>query len=475
MTTQLIEDRYTELHSAFQTIDQAHVFTFWPKLDGPSRQQLLDDLAQVNLDGLPACVELVTGATGTTVPSATIEAAEVVSRESVGDDIIQHGRDLLTAGKVAAFTVAGGQGTRLGFDGPKGAFRISPVKNKPLFRLFAESILGTDRTYGCRTQWYIMTSPANDQATRDFFRENTWFGLAEDQVSFFQQGVMPAFSRKGKILLDQQHRLALSPDGHGGSLLALATTGMLADMARRGIEQISYFQVDNPLVMCLDPVFIGLHAKRGADMSSKAVSKADDLERVGNFAMADGRQIVIEYSDLPDELAHAKNSDGSRRFDAGNIAIHMLSRAFVERLTVDHAAFALPWHLANKKVPYIDLDSGTRIEPDEPNATKLEAFVFDALPLANHPIILETSRLEEFSPVKNASGVDSVETARRDMNRRAARWLGAAGCEIPTTPEGEPDGTFEITGLAAVEPAQVRDRVSGRAAITPGIQFYMDA
>ncbi len=345
-------------------------------------------------------------------PASVIKPSEVDSAE------MARGRTLLSQGRVAALTVAGGQGTRLGFDGPKGAFPISPVRNKPLFQLFAESILATSRRCGAAVPWYIMTSPHNDTATRRFFAEHNYFGLPGDDVLFFHQGVVPAFDRRGKILLDWPHRIALSPDGHGGTLLALARSGMLADMARRGIEQISYFQVDNPLVYCVDPLFIGLHVSRQSEMSSKTVTKADDLERVGNFAVAGGKLTVIEYSDLPDTLARARNPDGSRTFDAANIAIHAISLAFVERLTANPASFALPWHIAHKKVPYTDLETGARIEPAEPNAIKLESFIFDALPLAERPLILETSRAEEFSPVKNATGMRSIATARRDMSRR---------------------------------------------------------
>jgi UDP-N-acetylglucosamine/UDP-N-acetylgalactosamine diphosphorylase len=319
-----------------------------------------------------------------------------------------------------------------------------------------------------------MTSPANDIATREFFQQRAYFGMKPEDVTFFQQGVMPAFDRNGKILLDDKHRLALAPDGHGGSLLALARTGMLADMAQRGIDYISYFQVDNPLVMCIDPVFVGLHAASGADMSSKALPKADDLERVGNFAMAGTKQVVIEYSDLPSELAHARNADGTRTFDAGSIAIHLLSRAFVQRLTADAASFALPWHTARKKVPYMDQATGRRVEPGEPNAVKLESFVFDALPLAENPVVMGTSREEEFSPVKNATGVDSVETARRDMSRRAARWLESAGFRVPRNSTGEPDGVFEISPLLAAEGEHLAQCGLRQRTFSRGAEHYLE-
>jgi len=461
------------LRAALEESGQGHLFTFWKELDDSARAQFAADLARLDLERLPSLMKLASSPAGQAPPHASMEPPRILRADDAGDEVRRRGESLIAAGKVAAFTVAGGQGTRLGFDGPKGAFRISPVRNKPLFQLFAEAILAGGRRFGRPVRWYIMTSPANNAATRSFFQEHAFFGLDRSQVMFFEQGVMPAFDRAGRILLEEKHRLALSPDGHGGSLLAMARRGVLADMARHGIECISYFQVDNPLVHCIDPVFIGLHDLNRSEMSSKVVPKADDLERVGNFVVVDGKLSVIEYSDFPEELARARNPDGSRRFDAGNIAIHVLSRRFVERLTSDASSFGLPWHRAEKKVPCVDPASGRRVQPDGPNGIKLESFIFDALPLAENPILYETSRQEEFSPVKNAAGVDSVETARRDMSRRAARWLEAAGVAVPRTPAGEPDGLFEISPLYALDVRELIARGKLSLSIRPGDRVYV--
>lgn len=467
------QPQYSTLKQAFDAVGQGHVFAFWNTLGSSQRAELLDDLASINIAQLPEASALAASGGSTNTPQK-LEPAPVQRMDALSPDIAIRGDELLRSGRIAAFTVAGGQGTRLGFDGPKGAFPISPVKNKPLFQLFAESIRATDHRYGCRTPWYIMTSPANDAETQSYFSKNNYFGLSPDRTLFFQQGVMPAFDRHGKILLDQPHRVALSPDGHGGSLLALARSGMLADMAQRGVQHLSYFQIDNPLVRCLDPLFLGLHDAGHSEMSSKTLPKADDMERVGNFCFADGHLTVIEYSDLPESVARLKNPDGSRRFDAANIAVHVLSRAFVERLTANQATFALPWHRAIKKVPFVDLQTHRRVEPAEPNAVKLEAFIFDALPLAKNPILLETSRAEEFSPVKNATGVDSVDTSRRDQSLRAARWLKSAGVSIPEKPGGEPNGLFEISPLYAMSAAELREKKPQTAPVAPGAQVYLE-
>ena len=407
-----LEHRYQAWTRQLNEHSQSHLLAFWPNLNSEQREQLLDDLERV---GFARCRPLIESHVRSlpTIASADLiepppimpvkpgsELAELYGRaRSVGEDAIR-------AGRVAAFTVAGGQGTRLGFDGPKGAFKISPVRHACLFQLFAEGLLGTQRRYGHRPRWYIMTSLSNHQETIDVFERNAYFGLVDDDVTFFQQGQMPAFLPDGRIALAEQHRLALSPDGHGGSLRALADSGALDDMRTRGIDTISYFQVDNPLTRIIDPLFIGLHRVTGSEMSSKVVRKAHGTERVGNFCLVDGRVQVIEYSDLPAQLALAKNEDGSRRFDAGSLAIHLLDRSFVQRLTAPDSTVNLPWHRAEKKVTTVD-DDGRPVVPDAPNAIKLEMFVFDAIPLAANPLVMYTERAEEFSPVKNADGDDS--------------------------------------------------------------------
>ncbi len=382
------------------------------------------------------------------------------------------GEALLKAGKIAAFLVAGGQGTRLGYDGPKGEYPVTPIHHKPLFQVFAEQLLAYSRDYGVTVPWYVMTSDVNDAPTRAFFDKYAFFGYPRQDVFFFQQGMMPAFSMDGKLLLGDKDSLALSPDGHGGSLRAIERSGALADMRRRGVEHLSYFQVDNPLVHVIDPLFLGLHAMTGSEMSSKTVPKAAALEKVGNFVIADGVLQVIEYSDLPEELAKQTNADGSLRFNNGSIAIHALSVAFVERLN-HGGSLKLPWHRAEKKVPYVD-ETGAAVKPDKPNAIKLEQFVFDAIPLAKNAIVYTTDRSEEFSPVKNAEGTDSPATCRRDQVRRAARWLKTADVNVPLGPDGEPSALIEISPLYAISADQLAQR-SPKPALAAGEATYLGA
>jgi UDP-N-acetylglucosamine/UDP-N-acetylgalactosamine diphosphorylase len=316
-----------------------------------------------------------------------------------------------------------------------------------------------------------MTSPANNEQTKAFFKANEYFDFPRDNVRFFVQGQMPSFSLDGKLMLADKRSLALSPDGHGGVLTALRKSGCLDELHQLGVEHLSYFQVDNPLVRCIDPLFIGLHAIRGSEMASKTISKADDKEKVGNFCMHNGKLNVIEYIDFPDELATAKNSDGSRRFDAGSIAIHVLDVNFAGRLT--EGEVELPFHRAEKKVPCIDPGTGEHISPEKPNAVKLEKFIFDALPLARYPVVLETGREEEFSPVKNLTGTDSVVTSRRDVIRRAARWLEEAGVVVPRKQDGEPDAVIEISPLLGGSAEELKENVSSDWRIAPGSFIYL--
>ena len=335
-----------------------------------------------------------------------------------------HGENLIKAGKIAAFTVAGGQGTRLGYDGPKGTLPVSPIKNKPLFQLFAEQIRGVSEKYETVIPWYIMCSPLNLEATISHFEENSYYGLAKEDIKFFAQGVMPATDFEGNLLLASEDSLALSPNGHGGSLKALIDSGSIKDMADREIQHVSYFQVDNPLVSTINPLFIGLHDLQKSDMSSRSLTKTGPFEKLGNFVSIGDRISIIEYSDLPEEKALEKDESGQIKYRAGSPAIHILRRDFIEQFA--SGEIKLPYHRAEKKVAHLN-DKGVLVIPEKPNAVKFETFVFDALPFAKNPLILEADRGEEFSPVKNMTGVDSLESSRADQIQKAKNWLLKAG------------------------------------------------
>lgn len=468
------------LRGRLSAIGQDQVLRFYDALDAAGKSQLESQLSALDLDALPGLVDgYVKNKPTVDLPSDIKpvkiypNAAHPGQEKDLYAKAEARGRELLKQGKVAAFLVAGGQGTRLGYDGPKGEYPVTPIKQKPLFQVFAEQLLAASREAGRAIPWYIMTSDVNDAPTRAFLQKHNYFGYDPKLVRLFPQGMMPAFDMAtGKMLLGAKDSLALSPDGHGGSLRALRTSGALADLQARGVEHLSYFQVDNPIVQIIDPLFIGLHDLTGSEMSSKTIGKAGPLEKVGNFCIGDGKTQVIEYSDLPEELARKTNADGSLVFNAGSIAIHALRVSFVDRLTAPGSDLKLIWHRAEKKVGHVN-EQGEPVKPDSPNAVKLEQFVFDAIPLAQNAIVYETRREEEFSPVKNAEGTDSPATSRRDQVRRNARWLEAAGVSIPKTEAGEPDCIIEISPLYAADAAQLKAKPLPFKTIERGQSIYL--
>jgi UDP-N-acetylglucosamine/UDP-N-acetylgalactosamine diphosphorylase len=491
---------YAQVRQRLEAVGQSHLLTFYNTLHSHDQDALLKQIDALDLEALPALVETyVKNKPHVALPDdpEAVQPAPYFPFDGKGWDRAAAkaaGEALIRTGKVAAFTVAGGQGSRLGFEGPKGCYPAGAVTGKTLFHIFAENLAGVQERYGVKgggVPWYIMTSPLNHQPTVAYFEEHSFFGLDKRNVMFFPQGVLPSFDMSGKVLLAGKGEVATNPDGHGGSIRALHVNGALADMKRRGVEQISYFQVDNPIVRAIDPVFLGLHVGAGspsahaegalsprggggssAEMSSKMIKKAGPDEKVGVFCQVSGKVQVIEYSDLPKAWQEQKLEDGSLRFIAGSIAIHIMSVEFVQRLATD-PDFALPYHRAEKKIPHVDLKTGEVVAPQKINGVKLERFVFDALPLCRNSIVYETDRVEEFAPIKNASGVDSVESSKQIQTLRAARWLESAGVKVPRK-DGAPDCVLEIsarTATSAEELAARRDSLP--RSIEPGARVAL--
>lgn len=459
-------------------IGQKHLVQWYNELKAGQQQNLLGQIEKLDFGKIPAWIEqYVKGDGSLKVPEqfepapAYPAAPKDTEQADKYQKASQLGEDLIRQGKVAGFVVAGGQGTRLGFDGPKGNYPISPVRKKTLFQIFAENLLATGAKYGVTIPFYIMTSPLNYEATVSIFESAGYYGMKKANVIIFQQGTLPNFGFDGRILMADKDEIATSPDGHGGSLKALYVSGALDDMKRRGVEYLSYWQVDNPMVKLIDPLFIGLHVMDGAEMSSKALKKAEPLEKVGNFCLVDGKITVIEYSDLPDEAALRKNPDGSLAFEMGSIGIHLISTDFIERLNAG-GDFLLPIHKAVKKIPHID-EQGKPVKPEKPNGVKLETFVFDALPLASNSIVLETLRQEEFAPVKNATGTDSAEVTHAMMIERAAKWLESAGVTVPRKADGAADCVLEIAPSFALTADDLTSKKDQIGPIRAGQTVYL--
>ncbi len=438
--------------AAFQQAGQGHVFAHFEHLSPVEQSELLADAGEIDLAEVAELNRTLvqkSGSVGLDLSDLLPASYEAFPRNG-GDAAAwaaakADGEAALRAGRVAAFVVAGGQGTRLGYDGPKGTYPVTPVLKKTLFQVFAEKIRAAGDRYGRPLHWFIMTSHINHAATEAFFRQHGFFGLSENTVHFFRQGRMPAVGFDGKILLEAKHRIAMSPDGHGGSLRALQRSGALDLMQREGIDILSYFQVDNPLVRFIDPAFVGWHLRTRSEMSSKMVPKAYAGEKVGHFCAQRGRTVVIEYSDLPKERQEEVDPvTGRLRFIAGSVAIHLLDREFIRRMAT--GADALPFHRADKKIPCLDAN-GNVVKPEKPNGVKFELFVFDALPFAANPVVIEADRADDFSPVKNAEGIDSPKTCAEDQVRQFTRWAKAQGAALPVDATGLPAFAFEVSPL----------------------------
>lgn len=448
----------SDLAQTLAQFGQEHLLQFADQLTPAEKASLEGQIKAINFEQLS---KLTSG------KDKTVDWAELARRadppravrlnrpadQSPSEAAIKAGTEAIKAGKVGLILVAGGQGTRLGFDQPKGMFKIGPVSNRTLFEMHCDRLRAVMDRMGVEIPMYVMTSPATDAPTREYFEANDNCGLAEGLLHIFCQGTMPAVDdTDGKVLLADRHQIATSPDGHGGLVAALDNQGCLADARNRGIEYFFYAQVDNPLAQLCDPELIGHHILAKSQMTTQVVGKRFPTEKVGNVVTIDGKTNIIEYSDLPEDAANLTQPDGSLKFWAGNIAIHVFDRAFLESV-VDDAA-GLPFHRAHKAVPFVDADGNT-CKPDKPNAIKFERFVFDLLPLAENAIVVEGDPAQVFAPVKNADGaaVDTPAKCKEALLALHHGWLEAAGAKIAA------DASVEIHPLWASSASEVAEKV----------------
>jgi UDP-N-acetylglucosamine/UDP-N-acetylgalactosamine diphosphorylase len=452
-----------ELLQRLREHGQEDIVARWERLNEAQRATLLEDLQAINLDQLRDLYRQREKSYA--LPSSQrIQPAPVIRLDADHREARRLGSQALERGEVAALVVAGGQGTRLGFDHPKGMFSVGPVSKKSLFQVHAEKVLALRRRHGKPIPFLVMTSHATEAETKPFFEQHRYFGLPADEVFFFRQGTMPALDlATGRLLFEAPGKLFASPNGHGGTLTALAETGLLDRLAQQGIRQIFYFQVDNPLVKVADPIFLGHHLAANADVSSKIVPKRDPIEKVGHVVQVDGRCTIIEYSDMPEKLLHEKDDAGQLRFWVGSPAIHIFSVDFLKRIT--QGAVRLPFHIAKKKVPHID-ECSVLVKPERENALKFEMFVFDALPLAERWTVVEASRREEFEPLKNATGADSPESVCRALSNLAADWLEKAGVKAPRDAHGNAAFPLEISPLYALDAEELAQKIDRKLGVS---------
>jgi UDP-N-acetylglucosamine/UDP-N-acetylgalactosamine diphosphorylase len=435
----------------------AHLLEGVSELDLERRARFLERLREIDWDELdrPARPPEL----------GTVETPDVVTlgeRRLRAEELRAAGERAYRDGRVAALVVAGGEGTRLGFAGPKGCFPLAPHSRKSLYQLHAERTLSVSRRVGRAVPLLVLTSPATDEETREFFAAHAGFGLGAEQVRIFAQGTVPSLDRAGRALLAEPGQLLENPDGHGGVLEALARSGQLERLRADGVAQLVYLQVDNALAPIDDPELVGLAVSERADAVTKVLEKAHPDERVGNLVRLGGRDRVVEYTELAPEQARVRDPDGELVFRWGSPALHCWSVGFLAGLA--ERGFRPPLHRSAKP-----LQAWVDGELREVEGWKHERFVFDLLPEAERSLGLEIERAAEFAPVKNAEGDDSPASAVELMHRQYVGWLEAAGVRVSLPPGAR----VEIGPLFAATREEFLARWDGRVnELTEG--YYLD-
>ncbi len=446
---------FDRLTTELRRMGQEHLLRFWPRLDPDAKNLLAQALTAIDWDQIPMMRRLINDPTAATDSGGALIPAAVARIDAATRRLaMDEGHAAIAAGKVAVLLVAGGQGSRLGFNGPKGAFPIGPVSGASLFEVHARKILALEQAHHAAIPLLIMTSRANDAESRAWFERHRHFGLNPGRVHFFTQGMLPAMLPDGRLVLETPGRLFLAPDGHGGILAALQRSGLFRELAVGGVETLFYFQVDNPMVRIADPFFIGFHRLQRAQASVKVCAKRSPDEGLGVVTVRDGKTRIVEYSELTAAQKNERLPDGSLRFGAGSVAIHAFDLEFLAH----QAGLDLPLHLAFKKIPVCD-DAGLTRTPDAPNGYKFERFIFDVLPRAERVAIVPFDRTDEFAPVKNAAGEDSPASARLAMIARDARRLEAGGVDVQRDINGVPRFAVEIDPLFAADTTALRQRL----------------
>ncbi|MDC1141918.1 UDPGP type 1 family protein [Planctomycetota bacterium] len=406
----------SDIKETLEQVGQAHLLQFWNDLSERQRRRLTRQINDLDLSRIGEMQDAL--AHMKDKPARQLSPApafELADREFPYQPAFEamavapKGEQAIARGEVAVLMVAGGQGTRLGFDGPKGCYELLPLSKMTLFEVFARKIKRVEQDYDCALPLYVMVGNHNENDTRNFWAASDYFGLDADNVKFFAQGEMPALDEDGKMLLADKDRVATSPDGHGGVLAALQNKGMLGDMRERGVRYLSYLQIDNAQTPVADAAFIGLHIEEGAEVSLKVVRKSEPSERVGVYCLDDGVPGIVEYSEFSEAQSAERDESGELKYWGGSIAVHVFSVDYLNRLVESRTA--LPLHAAFKKVPHLN-SAGVLMELDGPNAYKFERFIFDTIPMAQKVVCLEVARDEQFLPLKNAEGPFGPEGMR---------------------------------------------------------------
>ncbi len=406
-----MELELNEIKYILKKYDQEHLLRHYNTLNENEKKILLDQIKNIDFE----LVKSLYDSTNRELEykETEISPIEYLDKYKLNEEYKHYeaiGKKAIKEGKLAAVTMAGGQGTRLGHSGPKGSFDLGLETKKSLFEILCDSLKEEGEKYGVNIPWFIMTSKENNDQTIEFFENNKFFGYQKDKnLFFFTQGELPMMDTEGKILIDENKMIKLAADGHGGTYEALVKKGMLEKMKQLGVEWVFIGGVDNCLAKMVDPVLMGLAIDKKVTVACKSVVKANPHEKVGVFCKKNGKPNVIEYSEINDEMAEAVDKNGELLYGESHILCNLFNVSAVERM----GANPLPYHVANKKAKYMNED-GEIVEPTSPNAYKFEAFLFDAFSAVDEMAVLRVKREEEFAPVKNSDsvGVDCPKTAR---------------------------------------------------------------
>ena len=405
-----MEEEIEDIKKKLKKYSQEHLLNNFENLSEEKQKRLLDQIENIDFDLIKSLYDTTQNIT-TEIQDAEIKPIEFLDKEKLYDDYKKYkeiGEKAIRTKKLAAVTMAGGQGTRLGHDGPKGTYDIGLESHKSLFELLSDGLKEQGKKYGVIIPWFIMTSRENNDATVEFFAKHRYFGYEKDKnIFFFKQGELPMIDTEGKILIGEDGLIKEAANGHGGIYEALVKNGMTKKMRELGVEWVFIGGVDNCLVKMVDPVLMGIAIDKNVTAAGKSVVKANPQEKVGVFCKRNGRPSVVEYTEIPKEMSEATDENGNLIYGESHILCNLFNIDAIERM----GSKPLPYHIAFKKATYIDKD-GNKVVPDGPNAYKFEAFLFDAFGELDDMAILRVKREEEFAPVKNATGTDSPETAR---------------------------------------------------------------
>ena len=405
-----MDEKYQAVKEYLEKYHQEKVLKNYERMSEEDKVKLLDQILTIDLEQIDELYK----STQKKISFANdkIEPIDYVDKSKLSEEEYKKyetlGVEAIKAGKYAVVTMAGGQGTRLGHNAPKGTFKLGLDPDKSIFEILSDRIKESNEEYGISIPWYIMTSRENNEQTVAFFEENNYFGLKKSDITFFKQGELPMCSEDGKLLIDENNCVKEAADGHGGIFESMRRNGIVFDMEARGIEWAFIGPVDNVLVKMVDPILLGVVLDRNVQAGGKSVVKANSKEKVGVFCKRNGKPGVVEYTEITDDLAEATNENGELVFAESHINCNLFNVKAIEEVSKRK----LPYHSAHKKAKYID-ENGNLVVPEAPNAYKFESFIFDAFDMLNGMAILRVKREDEFAPVKNAEGNDSPETARK--------------------------------------------------------------